>query len=259
MPALGDVVRFLDAALRTAEVPDYPQALNGLQTANRGDVQSIAGAVDFSSHTVSGAVRARADMLLVHHGMFWGGIQPICGPRYRQLSELLAHDIAVYASHLPLDVHPVLGNNALLAHRLGLQPSGGFARFETIDVGVSGTTDVPTALLIERTTEFARQHGGTVVVPASTLSPDRRTRAWAICTGAGASSATVREAAQRNIDTLIVGEGPHHTAVDARDRDIVVIYAGHYATETLGVRALLEELARAFSVTTTFIDAPTGL
>lgn len=259
MPALGDVVHFLDATLRTAEVPDYPLALNGLQTANRGHVQSIAGAVDFSSRTVSGAVRARADMLIVHHGMFWGGVQPIRGPRYRQLSELLAHDVAVYASHLPLDVHPVLGNNALLAHQLGLHPSEGFARFETIDIGVSGTADVPTALLVERTTEFARRHGGTVVASTATVDPDRRTRAWAICTGAGASSATVREAAQRNIDTLIVGEGPHHTAVDARDLDIVVIYAGHYATETLGVDALLEELAHTFSVTTTFIDAPTGL
>ena len=247
----------LDALLRTAEIPDYSAALNGLQFANRGDVHRVATAVDFSSHTVREAAAARAQMLLVHHGMFWSGLQAVTGLVYERYRELVTHDIAVYSAHLPLDMHPELGNNALLARRLGLDPSAGFARYKTVDVGLSGSADVDTATLVERARQLAREAGGDVVV--TPFDGTRRTRRWAICTGAGADSDTIREAAEREIDTLIVGEGPHHTAVQARDLGIVVVYAGHYATETLGIRALGEFVAREFAVEAQFLDAPTGL
>ena len=247
----------LDALLRAAEIPDYPPALNGLQFANRGEVRRVATAVDFSSHTVREAAAARAQMLLVHHGMFWSGLQAVTGAVYERYWELVTHDIAVYSAHLPLDMHPELGNNILLARRLGLNPSAGFARYKTVDVGLSGTADVDTPTLVERARALAREAGGDVVV--TPFDSARRTRRWAICTGAGADSDTIREAAQRGIDTLIVGEGPHHTAVQARDLGMVVVYAGHYATETLGVRALGEYVAREFNVEAQFLDAPTGL
>jgi dinuclear metal center YbgI/SA1388 family protein len=257
MPRAESIAERLDALLRTSEIPDYPTALNGLQCSSRGDVQRVATAVDFSSYTVREAVAARAQMLLVHHGMFWSGLQPVTGLAYDRYRDLITHDIAVYSAHLPLDMHPVLGNNILLARRLGLEPSAGFARYKTVEVGLSGSSDVDTRAVVQSCRELAREAGGDVVV--TPFDAERRTRHWAICTGAGADSDTIREAAQRGVDTLIVGEGPHHTAVQARDLGMVVVYAGHYATETLGVRALGEYVASEFGVEARFIEAPTGL
>jgi len=247
----------LDTLLRTAEIPDYPGALNGLQLTSRRDVRRIATAVDFSSFTVNETIRVGADMLLVHHGMFWGGAQPLTGNNYERIARLITSDIAVYASHLPLDTHPDFGNNVLLAQRLALTPSAGFARFKTIEVGVSGNADVTTSALVGRARAFARECGGEVV--ATPFTEERRTRHWGLCTGAGADSDTLHEAVERGIDTMIVGEGPHHTAVQAPDLGLVIIYAGHYATETLGIRALGERIAGELGIQAQFLEAPTGL
>ncbi|MFL5574592.1 MAG: Nif3-like dinuclear metal center hexameric protein [Gemmatimonadaceae bacterium] len=257
MPSLDDVVRHLDELLQTSETPDYGGALNGLQLENSGRVTRVAAAVDFSLRTVEGAVAEGADLLVVHHGMFWAGAQPLRGVPYRRLRLLLERDVAVYASHLPLDRHPALGNNALLARELGLDPAGEFARYKTIAVGVRGEADVATADLVARARTLAEREGGGV--RATRFDDGRRTRRWAICTGAGASSDTVREALELGVDTLVVGEGPHHTAVEAGDLDLVIVYAGHYATETLGVRALARHLSTTFGVPWAFIAAPTGL
>lgn len=257
MPSLPDVVRHLDELLQTSETPDYGGALNGLQLENSGRVTRVAAAVDFSLRTAEGVVAAGADLLLVHHGMFWAGAQPIRGMPYRRLRLLLERDVAVYASHLPLDRHPTLGNNALLARALGLEPAGEFARYKTIAVGVRGESDVATADLVTRARALAEREGGGV--RATPFGDGRRTRRWAICTGAGASTETVREALELGVDTLVVGEGPHHTAVEAGDLDLVIVYAGHYATETLGVRALAEHVSATFGVPWSFVAAPTGL
>ena len=257
MPALATIVDFLDTTLNTHGIPDYPNAVNGLELANVGDVQRVATAVDFSTATADGAVGASAQLLIVHHGMFWNGVQPITEHRHQRLRTLITNDVAVYSSHLPLDMHPELGNNALLAKRLGLEPSSGFLRYQTVDVGLSGDCDVPTRMIAERAGDLAAEFRGTLVT--TPFATDRRTRRWGICTGAGADSRSLEEAARRGIDTLIVGEGPHHSAVQAREMGIVVLYAGHYATETLGVRALGAVLEREFGVTSTFIDVPSGL
>lgn len=257
MTSTALIVQYLDDLLDTASIPDYPNALNGLQLANEGQVTRIAAAVDFSLRTVSAVTEANANFLLVHHGMFWGGLQPIRDTRFARLRTLITHDIAVYSSHLPLDRHALYGNNALLATELALEPSGEFARFKTISIGVAGESDIKTADLAFRADAFARLHGGTV--RTTPIAPGRRTRSWAICTGAGASADTLSEARERGIDTLIVGEGPHHSAVDADESGITIIYAGHYATETLGVRALAAHISERFGVPWTFIEAPTGL
>lgn len=254
---LVDVVARLDALLDTAGTPDYPGALNGLQLANLGEVRALAAAVDFSRGAIDGAIAAGASLLIVHHGMFWGGAQQIRGAAYDRLRDLIAHDVAVYASHLPLDRHPSLGNNVLLARALDLSPSGGFASFKSVVIGVRGEANVETAELVARARRFARMHGGEVRVAA--LGDGRRTRRWGICTGAGASSDTLREAAESGLDTLIVGEGPHHTAVEAAELGIAVIYAGHYATETLGVAAVTEQVASEFGLPWSFVGVPTGL
>ena len=255
--ALDQVVAYLDELLDVANTPDYPQAINGLQLSNSGTVRHVAAAVDFSGPVVEDAVSAGADLLFVHHGMFWGGLEPIVDRRYARLRSLIQNGVAVYASHLPLDRHARYGNGVLLARELGLTPAGEFARFKTIFAGVRGEDDLPTADIYARTRDFAARHGGEARM--SPVPPDHRTRRWAICTGAGANADTLGEAREAQIDTLIVGEGPHWTAVAAAESDFAIIYAGHYATETLGVRALAEHLAERFAVQWSFLERPTGL
>ena len=255
--SLQEITASLDALLRTRDTPDYPTALNGLQAEHRGPVTKIAAAVDCSTRTIRGAIAGDANLLLVHHGLFWGGPQPLTGPFYSRVRLLFEHDVALYSSHLPLDAHEQFGNSFLLAREIALEPAAGFARYESIHCGVRGTCDVETAKLVERLRTFARSHGGEAV--ASRMEAGRRTRSWAICTGAGVSADTLREAEELGVDTLITGEGPHWSAVEAEDRGMVIVYAGHYATETLGVRALAEHVARQFGLPWTWVAAPTGL
>jgi len=257
MTSLTSIVNELDSLLGTQGFPDYNEALNGLQLETRDDITKVAAAVDLRERTINGAREHGANLLLVHHGLFWGGLQPLRGSRFRRLHALLASGIAVYSSHLPLDAHAEIGNNVLLARELGLTPSASFARFETIDIGVRGESSVATAELIARADAVARRWGG--VARSSPAEPHRKTKRWAICTGGGASAETLHEAAEHEVDTLIVGEGPHWTAIEADELGIVVIYAGHYATETFCVRALADYVGRTFDLPTVFIDIPTGL
>ncbi len=256
--SLAKIVHYLDEMLETSTTPDYPSAINGLQLANKTPIRKVAGAVDFSTQTVSAAILQKANLLIVHHGMFWSGLQPIVGHTYARLRSLLDADIAVYASHLPLDRHPQIGNNVLLAKILGLEPSGEFARFRDIFVGIRGETTIPILELAERARLFSRANGGEAII-ASANYPHGITRRWAICTGAGASADTLTEATEQRIDTLLVGEGPHWTAVDAQERGLTIIYLGHYASETLGVYALADNLGERFNLEVVKISAPTGL
>lgn len=255
--ALTEIAAHLDLLLRTRETPDYPPALNGVQVEHRGPVTKVAAAVDCSSRTIQGAIRAGSNLLLVHHGLFWGGLRPLTGSFYARTRLLLEHDMALYSSHLPLDAHERFGNSLLLAREVGLEPAGVFGRYQAIHCGVAGDSDVATAELLERLRAFARSHGGDA--HATPITTSHRTRRWAICSGAGADANTLREASELGIDTLITGEGPHWSAVDAEERGLVIIYAGHYATETLGVQALAEYLAATFDLPWTWVSAPTGM
>jgi dinuclear metal center YbgI/SA1388 family protein len=255
--SLADIARHLDALLRTAEIADYPGAMNGIQVEHVGPVARCAVAVDASLRTIDATIESGATLLIVHHGLFWGGTQPLRGRAFERIRRLIANDVAVYSSHLPLDMHPEMGNNALLARELGLEPTEGFASYQGVPIGVMGEADVETSMLAGRCATLSRREGGHLVTVGQ--SPGRRTRRWAICSGAGASSETLREAAASGVDTMIVGEGPHHTAVDAPELGIAILYAGHYATETFGVRALGREVERVFGIPWSFIDAPSGL
>jgi dinuclear metal center YbgI/SA1388 family protein len=252
-----EVAGYLAGYLRVSEIPDYPNALNGLQLTHKGPLRRLAAAVDTSLRTIDGAIAAGANGLLVHHGMFWSGVQRLEGHQYERMQRLISHDIAVYAAHLPLDAHETHGNSRLLALTLGLSVGGGFAAHRGIYCGVRGDASIATAALRDRLSEFARGHGGAVV--STSFPPDRVTSRWAICSGSGANADTLAEAASLGVDTLIVGEGPHWTAVDASDTNLVIMYAGHYATETLGVQSLAAHIAERFAVDWTFIAAPTGL
>jgi dinuclear metal center YbgI/SA1388 family protein len=254
---LDKVVTYLDQLLETSTTPDYPNALNGLQLSNKGFVTKVAGAVDFSTKAIDAAIRENANLLIVHHGMFWAGLKPLTGNTYQQIRSLLDADVAVYSSHLPLDRHHRLGNNVLLANQLGLTPSRPFARFNEIFVGTQGISNIETSMLVARAQAFSHANGGIAI--AAGVTDSSRTRRWAICTGAGASADTLAEASHDDIDTLIVGEGAHWTAIDAAERGIAIIYLGHYASETLGVYALADELSREFQLDNVRIVSPTGL
>jgi dinuclear metal center YbgI/SA1388 family protein len=254
---IGEIGHYLDALLRVDEIPDFTGALNGVQVETESPITRVAAAVDARERTIRDAADAGANLLLVHHGLFWSGVQPLRGPFLRRIRLLLQHGIGVYSSHLPLDMHPELGNNTLLARELGLVPGAGFARYKTVDIGVAGTSDVPTQELVARATRFARTHGHEVRTAGHVQG--KVTRRWGICTGAGAGQDTLREAVASGLDTLIVGEGPHWTAIDAEEAGLTIVYAGHYATETLGVRALAAQVGGAFDLPWLFVDAPTGL
>lgn len=252
-----DIARHLDVTLRVDEIPDFAGALNGIQVETDTPITRIAAAVDARERTIRATADAGANLLLVHHGLFWNGVQPLRGAFLRRVRLLLEHGIAVYSAHLPLDMHPDLGNNSLLARELDLVPSAGFARYKTVDIGVAGDSDIPTSDLVARASRFARTHGHEVRTAGAVTG--KVTRRWAICTGAGAGQDTLREAIAAGLDTLIVGEGPHWTAIDAEEADLTIIYAGHYATETLGIRALAAHAGEAFGLPWLFLDAPTGL
>ncbi|HEV2736681.1 MAG TPA: Nif3-like dinuclear metal center hexameric protein [Longimicrobiaceae bacterium] len=248
---LEELCAYLDGYLRIGEVPDYAGALNGLQVANGGEVTRVAVAVDAAQATVEAAVRAGADFLLVHHGLFWDGSQPVTGRRYRRLRALLEGGVAVYGAHLPLDVHPDVGNNAVLARELGMEPLGTFGDYKGYPLGVWGELDLSREALCARLDELL---GGRVkMVPGG---PERVRRVGVITGGAGSM---VPAAIAARLDAFVTGEGAHHNYFDAEEGGINLFLGGHYATETGGVRALAAHLEERFGLPWSFLDHPTGL
>ena len=248
---IHELVDYLNEYLAIDEVPDFPNALNGLQVEAAGPVSRIVAAVDASAASIQGAVQAEGDLLLVHHGLFWDGNRPVTGRRFRRLAALLEAGMAVYAAHLPLDVHPEVGNNAVLARELGLEVQGRFGTFEGIEVGCWGVLPLRREALAARLDELL---DGRVKVIAG--GPERLERVG-ILTGGGGSY--VRAAVEAGLDALVTGEGSHHTYFDAQEGGLNLYYGGHYATETWGVRALARHLAERFGLDWTFLDLPTGL
>lgn len=249
---LDTLVTYLDGYLRTQEeVADAPEALNGLQVANAGEVTRLAVAVDLCEATVRMAAEWRADFLIVHHGLFWGGLRPLVGPAYRRVAELIKGNIALYASHLPLDRHPEVGNNHVLARQLGVTVRGEFGSYHGAPIGVWGERSGTRGDL-----EGALTKSLGVAPRVFPFGPDRLQRVG-IVTGAGGSM--IPQAAAAGLDTYVTGEGQHWTFFDAEELKINVFFAGHYATETVGVKALAEHVATKFNLPWIFLDHPTGL
>ena len=249
---LDTLVRYLDEYLQiSAEVADAPEALNGLQVGNSGEVTRLAAAVDLCEATVRLAAEQRAGCLLVHHGTFWGGLRPFVGPAYRRIAGLVKADIALYAAHLPLDRHPEVGNNQVLARLLEIKVRGDFGSYHGAPAGVwgeyRGTRE-------ELTWALTRALGAAPrVFP---FGPERAHRVGVV-TGSGGS--LIPQAAAAGLDTFVTGEGQHWTFFDAEELGINVFFAGHYATETVGVKALGEHVSKKFDLPWVFLDHPTGL
>jgi dinuclear metal center YbgI/SA1388 family protein len=248
---LGEVVVHLDELLRTAELQDAPNSWNGLQVENSGRVTRIAAAVDASARTIEAAARLGCDLLVVHHGLFWDGQMPVTGRRHRRLQALLRNDMAVYSSHLPLDVHPDLGNNAVLARELGIEVEGTFGQHMGRAIGVWGRLGLKREVLAARLDEVLGRR-----IHMMPYGPEMVARAGVI-TGGGGSM--IGQAVAAGLDAFITGEGAHHTHFDAEEGGVNVFYGGHYATETWGVRALGEHLSARYGLEWHFIDHPTGL
>ena len=248
---LAELTRYLDEYLRIQSVPDSPEALNGLQVANQGEVTRIAAAVDVCEATVRMAAAARADLLLVHHGLFWGGLRPLTGPAFRRLTGLISANIALYSSHIPLDCHPDVGNNPVLAGLLGIAPRGTFGEYHGAPIGIWGELSTGRDDLVRQVTSLLG--AAPRVLP---FGPERTSRVG-IITGSGGGE--IRQAAAAGLDTFITGEGQHWTYFDAEELGLNVLFAGHYATETVGVKALAEHVKTKFGIPWVFLDHPTGL
>lgn len=248
---LDELTGYLDGYLRISELPDAPTALNGLQVANGGEVTRVAAAVDASERTIVAAVERGCDFLLVHHGLFWSGAEPVTGRRYRKLKLLLDRGVAVYGAHIPLDVHPDVGNNAVLARELGIAIEGTFGDYHGVHLGVWGKLELIREALCARLDDLL----GVRV----RLVPGGRERVRRVGVVTGAAGQMIREAAELGLDAFVTGEGAHHTYFDAMEEGINVFYGGHYATETWGVRALAVHLEERFGLPWEFIEGPTGM
>ena len=249
--SLESIVTHCDRLLRTAEVKDYDRAANGLQVENHGTVTRIAAAVDASLATAKLAVASGANLLLVHHGLFWGPSHPWTGKRLELLRCLLENDLAVYSSHLPLDVHPKLGNNVVLCAALGLKGLRPFFFDHGQFIGFKANAK------ISRTDLASRLQGATGTEPRMIPGgPKVCARIGVVTGGAGEQLA---KAAAEGVDTFVTGEGPHWTYALAEELGLNVLYGGHYATETFGVKALASYLSQRFKVPWAFVDYPTGM
>jgi len=251
MANLEEVVAYLDQELKTASIQDYPGAMNGLQLANGGRIERIVAAVDASLPVIEAAAEGGPGLLIVHHGMFWQGLQPLTGPFYRKVKVAIEAGLAVYSSHLPLDVHPLYGNNIRLATEIGLRNASPFMDWKGLSIGLrgdwDGTRDDLAAIL--RTVLGGAVHvcpgGGETISKVGIIT--------------GGAGSEVMKVAASGVDSFITGEGPHWSYPLAEELGLNVFYGGHYATETFGVQAISQAAAEFLGVAWTFIDRPTGL
>jgi dinuclear metal center YbgI/SA1388 family protein len=251
MRTLSQIVEYTNDYLRMREIEDWPNALNGLQIENSGRVTKIGAAVDVSTRALTSAATKNVDLLIVHHGLFWPGLQPVTGALKRQLKVAFENDIAVYSAHLPLDLHAKVGNNAQLASGIGFKSITPFFEEKEQLVGMRSKFSGSRDDLIRR---VRKALGGSV--KTFNFGP-RNPKSIGIVTG-GAGGEIYRVAADK-IDTFITGEAPHWAAVAAEELGMNLFLGGHYATETFGVKALAAHLSQRFRLPWEFLKFPTGL
>lgn len=246
---LLDIVAFCDDRIRISEIKDFSGAHNGLQVENNGVVTKIGAAVDAGQLPFEAAVAAGVDFLICHHGLFWSPPVPLTGTNYRKIKTAFDGNLAIYGAHLPLDCHPEIGNNALLAQQLGLELIGTFLPYEGVEIATlakglpGGRKELAARLegLFPKTYQ-AIEYGSD--------SPDR----IGILTGSGQSA--INELRAQRIDTLITGELRQHHFNMAQELGLNLYPCGHYATEVFGVRALAAEVATHFDLEWVFLEQP---
>lgn len=245
---LSALVKRADHYLNAAKIADY--CPNGLQVEGRGHVRKIISGVTASQELIDAAVAAEGDLILVHHGYFWKGENPcVVGMKQRRLKTLLRHDISLLAYHLPLDVHPQVGNNVQLAERLGIAVEGPLEPENSRNVALVGS--LPEAL---SAAEFAARVASVLGREPLLVDGQKPIRRVGWCTGGG--QGYIDQAIAAGVDLYLTGEASEQTFHSARENGISFIAAGHHATERYGVQALGDYLAREFNIEHVFIDCP---
>ncbi|MSU48749.1 MAG: Nif3-like dinuclear metal center hexameric protein [Opitutus sp.] len=245
MPAaLTDLVAYCDQRTRRTAFKDAPGAFNGLQVANNGRVTKIGAAVDAGAVPFQKAAAAGVDFLIVHHGMFWDMPRPLTGGVYERVAALIRGNCALYSNHLPLDGHPEIGNNALLAKQLGLKRTRPFLVRDGEAIGCISDTRVDRAAFRRK---LEKLYPRVIAIECGSRTP----RAVAFCSGAGNSA--VPELAAAGADTLITGELREEWFNRAQEEKLNLYCCGHYATEVHAVQALAAELAKKFKLPWEFI------
>jgi dinuclear metal center YbgI/SA1388 family protein len=246
----NELTGYLDTLLNTAAIGDASQ--NGLQVEGPLEIRKAAFAVDGSLATINAAAENSADILIVHHGIFWDKPVRAAGPLYKRLKALIDGNCALYASHLPLDLHAEVGNNAVIARLLGIKNPAPFGRYHGTTIGCGG--ELPSAASLADTAAALSAH---TEAPCTLIDSGRKCSRVAIVSGGGSS--LLEEAAGEGYDTFITGETSHSSYHYALELGVNMIFGGHYATERFGVMALKDRLAAQFGLETIFIDIPTGM
>jgi dinuclear metal center YbgI/SA1388 family protein len=249
MAGRDEIIAFCDELLDVASFDDYGP--NGLQVPGAAEVSTVATGVSANLATLQGAADAGAELVLTHHGLFWEFLPRALTPQMAErLRLLLGRDISLAGYHLPLDAHPEVGNNALLCRLMGFEPAERFGEARGREIGFVGRSDGGVSLdeLLEG---IERELGRTPL--AQGHRPDL-VSGVGVVTGAGAG--TIGEAVALGLDALVTGEPAEHAMADALEGRVAFIAAGHYATETLGIRRLGDLVAERFGVRHEFVDVP---
>jgi len=255
-PPRGEVdrdtlVRWLNTYLDLGAYPE--RSLNGLQIEGTAVIRRVAASVDTSVKTLQAAADSGADLLLVHHGLFWGQPLALTGPHRTRVRTALMADLNLYAAHLPLDAHPEVGNNAMIARALSLQQLGPFGDADGRKIGLAG--ELPFAQSLQDFADRVQKLTGEICLVHGGGIPQVQ---WlGVLSGGGAGA--VAEAAALGLDTLLTGEPEHRYFHDAFEYGVNVVFAGHYETEVFGVRALAARLEDEFGLPWQFLHHPTGL
>ncbi|MFQ5443222.1 MAG: Nif3-like dinuclear metal center hexameric protein [Nitrospinales bacterium] len=244
------ISNYLDELLDIKSIPDAPNAVNGLQVQNTGEIKKIGLAVDCCLATINLAAEKNCDMLFVHHGLLWGGVQPVRGTHYEKLAAMMRSNLGLYSAHLPLDLHPVHGNNKALADKAGLSRLEPFGEYNGIKIGFKGNIERRSAKSLGK--ELEEKLG-----PPVRVIGEGDVETVGLVSGGAAD--IIRQAIDENLDCYITGEGANHHFHEAIEGGCVLILAGHYATETGGVQSIGCHLTETFQIESEFLDYPTGM
>ncbi|RME47332.1 MAG: Nif3-like dinuclear metal center hexameric protein [Chloroflexi bacterium] len=247
-----ELTNYLDEYLKISEIED--RSKNGLQVEGPEEVQRVAFAVDCSLAGFDEAVRLGADLLIVHHGLFWGDVQVLTGPLFRRVRALIEGNVGLYAAHLPLDAHEEVGNNVQLARLLELEITGPFGEHRGSSIGVAGR---PVAGSVTRQAFVERVNSR--LDTQCVVQPHGPAEIRTVAIVSGGAAGMIDQAARAGFDLYLTGETSHSYAHAAEEYGINVVFAGHYATETVGLKALARHLEGKFGLETAFIDLPTGM
>lgn len=248
---LKKLISFLDAELDLSGFPKDESA-NGLQIEGRENIRKIGIAVDACDSVFSKAAENNMDFILVHHGLIWGCMKSINGVLKKRIKSLLMNDISLYACHLPLDWHPEYGNNAQLLKILNIKKTGEFGEYHGKRIGYRGRTAKEFTLK-----SFTSLIDRTLHTKSSSVNFGKKVRNVGVVSGGGWSA--IMDAEKFNVDTFLTGEPSHSAYTLAQEMQVNLVFAGHYATETLGVKAAGKLLSKKFGIAVEFIDHPTGL